>query len=115
MRKVLKQLEDEARKDPEKYKEKFFKEFGYFLKEGEEKRQNVERFFHGVCHCKWSSTICWSFLANHIDLYERKREDELALLCKSIDTWFPAFCRWFICASYHFSTTELLRRYLPRF
>jgi hypothetical protein len=48
-------------------------------------------------------------------LYERKREDELALLCKSIDTWFPAFCRWFICASYHFSTTELLRRYLPRF
>ncbi|TFJ83558.1 hypothetical protein NSK_004664 [Nannochloropsis salina CCMP1776] len=34
VRKVLKQLEDEARKDPEKYKEKFFKEFGYFLKEG---------------------------------------------------------------------------------
>ncbi len=36
MRKVLKTLEDEARKDPATYKEKFFKEFGYFLKEGED-------------------------------------------------------------------------------
>jgi len=35
VRKVLKTLEDEARKDPATYKEKFFKEFGYFLKEGE--------------------------------------------------------------------------------
>ncbi|GAB5036972.1 heat shock protein hsp90 family protein [Nannochloropsis oceanica] len=34
VRKVLKTLEDEARKDPATYKEKFFKEFGYFLKEG---------------------------------------------------------------------------------
>lgn len=32
VRKVLKFLEDEARKDPATYKEKFFKEFGYFLK-----------------------------------------------------------------------------------
>jgi hypothetical protein len=37
VRKVLKTLEDEARKDPATYKEKFFKEFGYFLKEGEKK------------------------------------------------------------------------------
>jgi HSP90 family molecular chaperone len=34
VRKVLKFLEDEARKNPETYKDKFFKEFGYFLKEG---------------------------------------------------------------------------------
>lgn len=29
---MLKFLEDEARKDPATYKDKFFKEFGYFLK-----------------------------------------------------------------------------------
>ncbi len=34
VRKVLKFLEDEARRRPEAYKEKFFKEFGYFLKVG---------------------------------------------------------------------------------
>jgi len=42
VRKVLKTLEDEARNDPATYKEKFFKEFGYFLKEGENRGRRRE-------------------------------------------------------------------------
>jgi TNF receptor-associated protein 1 len=31
---VIRFLETEAKRDPEAYKNKFFKEFGFFLKEG---------------------------------------------------------------------------------
>lgn len=54
VRKVLKFLEDQARKDPATYKEKFFKEFGYFLKV---RSSLVLLLFAFVCALLYTHTI----------------------------------------------------------